>query len=122
MNLKRIGMMVLICGLSVPAVVLSQAAPQSMPQESAPMVKVDDSRLKEFVKVEQKIDGLNAKYQGAYKSAETPEAAASVQQKAQQEAMMIVEDSPLNMSEYQLIAQAIQTNQDIRSRYMQLKK
>lgn len=95
----------------------SALAQDAMPQQMAPdSASVTDEQINSFVEATQGINTVIEQYQPQVETAESEEAAMQLQQQAQDEMVVVVEQTGLSVDEYNGIAAAAQGDPELAER------
>lgn len=118
-----------VAGLLVAPLTIAEYAPppqqqqqqhQAAPPQQTQQVDISDSQLETYVQASSKVDEVRNEYQQKMSNAESAEQAQELQQEALQQMASVVESAGLSVDEYNLIANQLQTNTDLRQRYESL--
>ncbi|AFT69768.1 putative conserved secreted protein [Alloalcanivorax dieselolei B5] len=94
----------------------AQPAPQqqgAMPQSAG----ISDQDVQRFAEAQGKVNDIKQEYQGKLQeSAQDPQKAMEIQQEAQQEMVQAVQDSGMDVQQYNQIAQLAQYDNELRQR------
>jgi len=94
---------------------LAQEEYQQAPAEPDP-IEVSDAQLDQFVAAQESIVGIQEDFSQRLEGVDDPEEAYELQVEANEEMTAAVEDSGLSVEEYNEIAMAIQTDEELRDR------
>lgn len=91
-------------------------------QQQAPQIEVEEDELRAFTEAQVEIEGLRGEYQTRLQEAEGQEEARQIEQEANEEMVGVVEDQGLDVQRYTQIARAIDSDPDLRQRFMELRQ
>lgn len=96
----------------------NNTAPPAAQQQQ---MNVNDAQLQEFAQAQAAIREVQTKYQGQAKAIETQEEMQTLQQKASQEMVQAIRSTDLTVQQYNQIANLVQSNPQIREKYMEVR-
>lgn len=85
-------------------------------------IEVEEDELRAFTEAQVELEGLREEYQGKLQDAGGQEEAQQLEQEANEEMMQAVEDEGLDVERYSQIARAIETDPELRQRFMELRE
>lgn len=89
-------------------------------QQQQQQINVSDKQLKAFVEAENAAREIQQKYAGQQGEATSREDMQAQRQQLQDEMVQAIQSSGLSIDEYNQILQAIQTDQQLRQKYMDM--
>ena len=92
-----------------------QQQQQQQPPEQEP-IDVSDEQLDQFVEAQEAIMGIQEDFSARLENVEDPEEAQAIQAEANDEMTAAVEETGMSIEEYNEIAMAIQTDEELRNR------
>lgn len=104
-------------GMSAVANAQNSYMPQQGEQQQ---MNVTDAQLQEFAEAEAAVRQVQSKFQGQMQSVETQAEMQAIQQQASQEMTQAIQQTDLNVQEYNQIVSLVQTNPEVQKRYIQL--
>lgn len=111
-------------GMSAPAFAQYQEQQQQqqppMQQQQAPDVDVSHAQLEQFVDAQHAITEIRDEYTQKLQAAEDQEAQQQLQMEANEAMTDAVESSGLEVDDFNEIAMALQADEELRDRYMEL--
>ena len=107
-------------GMTAPAFAQQQQQQPPMQQQQAPDVDVSQAQLEQFVDAQHSITEIRDEYTQKLQAAEDQEAQQELQMEANEAMTDAVESSGLNVDDFNEIAMALQADEQLRDRYMEL--
>ncbi|NCC22961.1 MAG: DUF4168 domain-containing protein [Alphaproteobacteria bacterium] len=95
----------------------SYIPPQGQQQQQ---MNVTDAQLQEFAKAQAAVSQIQAQFQNQAANITTQEEMTALQQQANQQMVQAIEQTDLNVEQYNLIASAVQTNPEVQKKYMDM--
>lgn len=95
----------------------SYMPPASQQQQPA---NVDKAQLQEFAEAEAAIRQVQTKYEGQARAAKTQKEMQTLQKQASQEMVQAIKSTDLSLQEYNQIANLVQSNPQIRQKYLEM--
>lgn len=86
------------------------------PQAQDVPTNFSDKDLKQFVLIQDDLEGIRSQYSGKLESTEDPDKAAELQQEASQKMVRVVQDAGMDVETYSNIALALQSNAKLRDK------
>ncbi|WP_417362128.1 DUF4168 domain-containing protein [Gallaecimonas pentaromativorans] len=102
-----------LAALPVASVMAAQQTPAPKAQQQ---VNVSDAKLEQFVTAQKSITSIRDSAMEKLNKSENPDQAQQIQQQANQDMVEAVKDAGLSVEDYNLIARAVQTDPNMRSR------
>lgn len=91
-------------------------------QQQAPEIEVGEQELRSFTEAQVEIESLRGEYQTRLQEAGGQEEARQIEQEANEEMVQVVEDQGLDVQRYTQIARAIDSDPELRQRFMELRQ
>lgn len=110
-------------GLSASAVMAQNdapAQPQAAAAQEQPLGHVSDTDLEKFINANVEVSKVREEYAVKFNHAKDQEKAQELQQEAQDEMLSAVEESGLDASSYNMLAEQIQSNTELQERIQKL--
>lgn len=103
------------------AMAQSQGQQGQQPPNQASAEDVSDADLEQYVDAESEIQSIRQEYVETINNAESQEEAQSLQVEAQEKMVSAVEGAGLSIEEYNQIANALQSNEELRKKAEQMR-
>lgn len=95
----------------------SYTPPQGQQQQQ---MNITDAQLEEFAKAQAAVSQVQRKLQGQAANITSQEEMTALQQQANEQMVQAVQQTDLNVQEYNLIASAVQADPQVQARYKEL--
>lgn len=121
--LKTLAMSALVSVSAVSSVYAGQQSntqSQTNQQSVSQSENFDDKTLMKFTEAMQAVGQVANKYEAEMQQVEKPEEAQEIQKAAQEEMVAEIENSGLTVDTYTTIAQAVQTDPELRERVLEM--
>ena len=115
-SFASISLSVLMTLASGAAFAQGEAQAPTTPQAAPQTVEISEAAVDKFIDVQQKVESIRGEYVELLQQAKDQQAAIEIQQEAQQKMVEKVEESGMEVQQYNLIAQAAQRDPDIQKR------
>tara|TARA_B100002019_G_C21265255_1_gene599069 strand:- start:2057 stop:2407 length:351 start_codon:yes stop_codon:yes gene_type:complete len=93
---------------------ISSMAQNQLVRQGQEQVDITESKVKVFVSVLKDVKEVSNKYKSQIKAAEDLNVARAIQRKSQEEMLLVIDESPLTIDEYQMLVTNLNTNRDFR--------
>lgn len=94
-------------------------AQDSYPQGQQPM-NITDAQLQEFAEAQATVGQIQSKFQAQAQAVETQEEMQMIQQQASEQLAQAIQRTDLSVQEYNQIANAVQTDPQLREKYINM--
>ncbi len=99
---------------------VASAQDSYMPQQGQEQMNVTDAQLQQFAEAQAAVRQVQSKFQAQAQAVETEEEMQMIQQQANEEMVQAIERTDLSIQEYNEIANAVQTDPQLREKYMNM--
>jgi len=96
------------------------AGAETQTEQPATTADITDDKLKDFAEVHQEVESLNAEYQAKIAAAADAAEKSALSVEANKEMMRLVEESSLSITEYNRIAELVQTDITLQNKYREI--
>lgn len=101
---------------STTAFAQGEAQTDTTPQAAPQTIEISEAAVDKFIEVHKQVESIRGEYVELLQQADDQEVAMEIQQEAQEKMVKKVEDSGMEVQQYNIIAQAAQQNPDIQKR------
>ncbi|WP_281300487.1 MULTISPECIES: DUF4168 domain-containing protein [unclassified Iodidimonas] len=90
------------------------------PQGQHQQVDVSDAHLQEFVKAQAAVSQIQAQFQAQAADISSQTEMTALRQQANEQMVQVIQQTDLNIEQYNQIASAVQTDPNVRERYIEM--